>query len=115
MDHMHNWEPPEDVRLSARERLALLEIEADLKRDRRLAHRMGEESRGASLPLAVLLLAAASVFVAVAGVRTSDAALLWCFVLLWPLTLLQAFRLLCRTVRHHHRGGDRAARPWHGG
>ncbi|MFI0167661.1 DUF3040 domain-containing protein [Streptomyces sp. NPDC017095] len=104
MDEWRMWEHDE-VRLSARERLALLRIEADLRRDRRFARRMGRmrrrgmTRRGAWLPAAVLLLGAASVFVAVMGMRTADPALLWCFALLWPLTLSQVFRLLCRASR----------------
>ncbi|MFF7972388.1 DUF3040 domain-containing protein [Streptomyces sp. NPDC007905] len=113
---MDEWEIPDDVRLSPRERLALQLIEADLRQDRRLVHRMrparrmARTSRGMWLPLAVLLLAGASVFVAVMGIRTSHPALLWCFALLWPLTLLQAFRLLCRTVRRRASGGR--VTPW---
>jgi hypothetical protein len=105
-----DWEIPEDVRLSPHERIALLEIEANLLRDRRLAHRMRRRERDLWLRLAVALLAVASLFVAVMGIRTSDPALLWCFALLWPLTLLQTFRLLRRAARRH-RTGDRLT-PW---
>ncbi|MGV9906027.1 DUF3040 domain-containing protein [Streptomyces sp. NPDC003388] len=114
---MDDWETPEDVRLSPRERLALLEIEANLRQDRRLAHRMhaaahrmagdrrGTRSRrGVWLPLSVLLLLVASAFTAVAGARTQQPAPLWCFALLWPLTLVQGFRLLCRTTRRARPG-----------
>ncbi|MFS4095492.1 DUF3040 domain-containing protein [Streptomyces sp. AF1A] len=107
MDDWEMWEMHDEVRLSPRERLALLEIEASLRRDRGFARRMGPPRRGVWLPLGVLLLAVASAFVAVMGIRTSDPALLWCFALLWPLTLCQAFRLLCRAARR----GDRAASP----
>ncbi|MFJ9820700.1 DUF3040 domain-containing protein [Streptomyces sp. NPDC101151] len=113
---MDDWEIPDDVWLSEGERLALLRIEADLRRDRRLAHRMrsarrmDRARRSAWLLLAVLLLAAASVFVAVMGLRTTDPALLWCFALLWPLTLLQAFRLLRRAARRPRPGGR--VTPW---
>ncbi|MGW0287758.1 DUF3040 domain-containing protein [Streptomyces sp. NPDC003236] len=109
---MDDWETPEDVRLSSRERLALLRIEADLRQDRRFAHRMHaaahrmtgafgstRSGRGLWLPLSVLLLLTASAFAAVMGVRTSAPAPLWCFALLWPLTLVQSFRLLCRVTR----------------
>ncbi|MFF1299796.1 MULTISPECIES: hypothetical protein [unclassified Streptomyces] len=47
------------------------------------------------------LLGTASVFLAVVGVKTSDLAVLWAFTVLWPVTLLQAFRLLCRWSRPH--------------
>ncbi|WP_318205100.1 DUF3040 domain-containing protein [Streptomyces sp. SCL15-4] len=101
------------IRLTPRERITLLRIEAGLRQDRRFARRMGEAGHGASLPVAVVLLAVASVFVAVMGIRTSDPALLWCFALLWPLTLVQAFRLLCRGTRPRPRRRTRArATPW---
>ncbi|MEU1462927.1 DUF3040 domain-containing protein [Streptomyces sp. NPDC005727] len=113
---MDDWETPEDVRLSPRERLALLQIEANLRQDRRLAHRMRaahrmtgdrrttRSRRGMWLPLSVLLLLTASAFAAVTGVRTSAPAPLWCFALLWPLTLIQSFRLLCRATRRARPG-----------
>ncbi|MGW1005828.1 DUF3040 domain-containing protein [Streptomyces sp. NPDC002520] len=107
---MDEWQNPDDVRLSPRERIALLEIEAHLRQDRRLAHRMRRAGRTLWLPLSVALLGVASVFVAVMGIRTSDPALLWCFALLWPLTLLQAFRLLCRAARR--RGCREHVTPW---
>ncbi|CAM5708508.1 MULTISPECIES: DUF3040 domain-containing protein [Streptomyces] len=122
MDDWEMWEMRDEVRLSPRERLALLRIEADLRRDRRFARRMGAAPRGTGaapralwLPVAVLLLTVASVFVAVMGIRTSDPALLWCFALLWPLTLFQVFRLLCRATRTRPRSGARTSRgtqPW---
>ncbi|MEU2061177.1 DUF3040 domain-containing protein [Streptomyces sp. NPDC013455] len=98
MDDWEMWEMDDQVRLSPRERLVLLQIEANLRHDRRFARRMAAARREFWLPAGVVLLAAASVFVAVMGIRTSDPALLWCFALLWPLTLFQAFRLLCRTT-----------------
>ncbi len=113
---MNDWETPDDVRLSPRERVALLIIEAELRQDRRLVHRMRVTSgrprfqRGLWLPLAFLLLAGASAFTAVVGIRTSDPSLLWCFALLWPLTLMQGFRLLCRTTRR--RPPSSGASPW---
>jgi hypothetical protein len=105
------WEMHDEVRLSHRERIALLQIEADLRRDRRFARRMGAAHREVWLSSAVLLLMVASVFVAVMGIRTSDPALLWCFALLWPLTLFQAFRLLCRATHHRPRQGAGVS-PW---
>ncbi|MEV4336849.1 DUF3040 domain-containing protein [Streptomyces sp. NPDC049590] len=110
MDEWKMWEH-DGVRLSARERLALARIEAGLRQDRRFARRMGEAGEGPWLPVAVLLLGVSSVFVAVMGIRTSDPALLWCFALLWPLTLVQAFRLLCRTTRSRPRRTHRRTRP----
>ncbi|MQY37532.1 hypothetical protein SRB17_55360 [Streptomyces sp. RB17] len=113
MDDWETWEMHDEVQLSPRERLALLQIESRLRQDRRFARRMGDTRREVWLPVAVLLLGIASTFVSVMGIRTSDPALLWCFALLWPLTLFQAFRLLCRAVRRRARarsGGS--ARPW---
>ncbi|MEU9479429.1 DUF3040 domain-containing protein [Streptomyces sp. NPDC048191] len=111
MDDGEKWEMHDEVRLSRRERLQLLQMETELRRDRRFARRMGDGHGEFWLPLAVLLLGIASAFAAVMGVRTSDPALLWCFALLWPLTLIQAFRLLGRAVRRRGRSGERM-RPW---
>ena len=119
MDDWEMWDKREESRLSPRERLALLEIEARLRQDRGFARRMGEDPqvrgrRGGArrgrtrrriwLPTGVLLLAMASAFSAVMGIRTADSGLLWCFAVLWPLTLFQAFRLLCRSARRRGRG-----------
>ncbi|MFF9584559.1 DUF3040 domain-containing protein [Streptomyces achromogenes] len=113
MDDWEKWDMHDEIRLTPRERLTLLRIEAGLRQDRRFARRMGEERQGVSLPVSVLLLATASVFAAVMGIRTSDPALLWCFALLWPLTLVQAFRLLCRATRPRPRRRTRArVTPW---
>ncbi|MGW2570784.1 DUF3040 domain-containing protein [Streptomyces sp. NPDC001537] len=95
---------PDDVVLSSRERLALRSIEAELSCDRRLARRMrGEPGSRLWLPLSVALLACASLFLVAMGIRTSDPVVIWCFAGVWPFTLLQAFRLLCRA----RRGTDR--------
>ncbi|MBV2352965.1 hypothetical protein KUM39_01100 [Streptomyces sp. J2-1] len=64
------------------------------------------------LPLAVLLLALASVLVAVLGIRTSDRIPLWCFAVLWPLTMFQAYRLLRRTVRGRRSRGRGGSSTW---
>ncbi|MGW4569242.1 DUF3040 domain-containing protein [Streptomyces sp. NPDC004561] len=111
MDDWEMWEMHDEIRLSPRERLALLEIEARLRQDRRFARRMGGVRREVWLPVGVLLLVVASAFAAVMGIRTSDPALLWCFALLWPLTLFQAFRLLRRAARHRARAAERVV-PW---
>ncbi|MEU8031505.1 DUF3040 domain-containing protein [Streptomyces sp. NPDC049099] len=111
MDDWEMWDMHDEVRLSPRERLVLLQIETDLRQDHRFARRMGDGHRRGWLPAAVLLLGTASAFVAVMGIRTSDPALLCCFALLWPLTLLQAFRLLCRTTRLRSHTGERM-REW---
>lgn len=110
---------PDDVVLSPHERLALRRIEAELSADRRLTRRMRHHMsrrlrRPVSrrwLPLSTAALLSASVFLVVMGVRTSDPAVLWCFAALWPLTLLQGFRLLCRASRE---GSDQEERgtPW---
>ncbi|WP_037671219.1 DUF3040 domain-containing protein [Streptomyces griseus] len=97
----------DDVRLSPSERLALLRIEATLGRDRRFARAMRGKPAGPWLIVSVLLLAAASVFLAVMGIRTSDPVVVWCFAALWPLTLFQTFRLLRRLSR---RAGRRPRR-----
>ncbi|AOR36166.1 DUF3040 domain-containing protein [Streptomyces fodineus] len=105
------WAMYDEVRLSPRERLVLLQIEKGLRQDRRFARRMGDAPGEVWLPVAVLLLGIASAFVAVVGVRTSDPALLCCFALLWPLTLVQALSLLCRALRHRTGSGNQV-RPW---
>ncbi|MFH8342121.1 DUF3040 domain-containing protein [Streptomyces sp. AM6-12] len=117
MDDWDMGDKRDETRLSPRERLALLEIEAHLRQDRGFVRRMGggaHRERGARahrriwLPTGVLLLTLASAFCAVMGIRTSDPGLLWCFAVLWPLTLFQTFRLLCRLARHRgRRPGDR--------
>jgi hypothetical protein len=63
------------------------------------------------LPLSTAALLGASVFLVVMGVRTSNPAVLWCFAVLWPLTLLQGFRLLCRAGREAARQEKRGT-PW---
>ncbi|WP_405733347.1 DUF3040 domain-containing protein [Streptomyces sp. NBC_00028] len=117
---MNDRSDPDDVVLSPHERLALRRIEAELSGDRRLTrrmhrllhqpayrqhhragrphHRAGRPAPRRALPLSTAALLSASVFLVVMGVRTSDPVLLWCFAALWPLTLLQAFRLLCRVT-----------------
>ncbi|MEV6945020.1 DUF3040 domain-containing protein [Streptomyces sp. NPDC051172] len=91
---------PEDVVLSSHERLALRSIEAELSCDRRLARSMrGEAGSRLWLPLSVALSACASLFLLVMGICTSDPIVIWCFAGLWPYTLLQVFRLLCRASR----------------
>ncbi|CAL2058729.1 DUF3040 domain-containing protein [Streptomyces sp. TR1341] len=118
MDDWDMWDRRERTRLSPRERLALLEIEAHLREDRGFARRMGggahreradRAHRRIWLPTGVLLLALASAFCAVMGIRTADPGLLWCFAVLWPLTLFQAFRLLCRLARRRGRAAERAS------
>ncbi|MFG2127162.1 DUF3040 domain-containing protein [Streptomyces sp. NPDC048751] len=103
----------DDVRLSPGERLALLRIEATLGRDRRFARAMRGEPpvrtrRGLPwLTASVLLLASASILLAVLAIRTSNPTVIWCFAALWPLTLFQTFRLLRRLVRRGGRGSRR--------
>ncbi|MER5855081.1 DUF3040 domain-containing protein [Streptomyces sp. NPDC059688] len=115
MDEWEMWDMHDETRLSPRERITLLQIEADLRKDRRFTRRMAVVRRPGRreiwLPVSALLLGAASVFVAVMGIRTSDTALLWCFALLWPLTLFQAFRLLCRAAGRGPRASHRTT-PW---
>ncbi|MER5400681.1 DUF3040 domain-containing protein [Streptomyces sp. NPDC002599] len=87
------------VRLTARERAALAEIEEGLRRDHAPAPAPHHPSGGRRLPVAVALMLVCSVVLAVVGIRTSDAAFLWCFAVLWPLTVLQIVRLLGRWIR----------------
>ncbi|MFI5683203.1 DUF3040 domain-containing protein [Streptomyces sp. NPDC051636] len=107
---MNDRSHSDDVELTAHERLALLRIEAELGRDRRLARRMSTSPPRVWLPLTAAVLMCASVVLGVLGIRTSDPALVWGFAVVWPLTLLTAFRLLCRVTEN----GDRATRatPW---
>jgi hypothetical protein len=97
---------PDDIVLSPHERLALQHIEAELSGDRRLARRMGQapdRRPRRRLVLTVAILACGSLFLAVLGIRTSDPVFIWSFAGLWPFTLLQAFRLLCRMSSHGNR------------
>ena len=90
------------TRLSFRERLILKHIETELRRDRGLSrtlrgnHALSVPRRDRRLSAVVTLLGAASVFLMVVGIRTSDPAVIWAFAALWPFTLFPAFRLLCR-------------------
>jgi hypothetical protein len=84
------------ITLSSHERLALWRIEAELRQDRRLARRMRRPGARPWLPLSVAALTFASLILLVAGILTSDTAMLWCVVALWPLTMLLAFRMLRR-------------------
>ncbi|MFF4487958.1 DUF3040 domain-containing protein [Streptomyces sp. NPDC001544] len=104
---MNDRSHPDDVELTAHERLALLRIEAELRRDRRLTRRMSASPPRVWLPLTVAVLMCASIVLGVLGIRTSNPALIWGFAVIWPATLLGAFRLLCRMTG----GGDRAT-PW---
>ncbi|MFG2794103.1 DUF3040 domain-containing protein [Streptomyces sp. NPDC048419] len=96
---MNDRNEPNDIVLSRHERLALRHIEAELSGDRRLARQMGRTRPPRPrrrLVLTVVILTCASLLLAVMGIRTSDPAVIWGFAALWPFTLLQAFRLLCR-------------------
>ncbi|MFD8303582.1 DUF3040 domain-containing protein [Streptomyces sp. NPDC059690] len=94
----------DDTRLSLRERFILKDIERRLRHDPRLRRRMRAGSGGRSLwlPLAVTLSGATSLFLLVVGIRTSDPGVIWAFAGLWPLTLIQGFRLLCRWTEPEH-------------
>lgn len=97
---------PNEIVLSPHERLTLRHIEAGLSVDRRLVRRMGR--RGGPRPwrwpaVSVALLTCASLFFAIMGIRTSDPVFIWSFAGVWPFTLLQAFRLLCRVSRSGER------------
>lgn len=89
------------VRLTARERAALAEIEEGLRQDHEPDHEPAPRRRSGRrrLPIAVALMLICSMVLAVVGITTSQAALLWCFAVLWPLTVLQLVRLLGRWIR----------------
>ncbi|MEU4087097.1 DUF3040 domain-containing protein [Streptomyces aureus] len=88
------------VRLTARERAALAEIEEGLRhQDEDPAPEPRRRSGGRRLPIMVALMSVCSVVLAVVGIRTSQPALLWCFAVMWPLTVLQLVRLLGRWIR----------------
>ncbi|MGQ4384022.1 DUF3040 domain-containing protein [Streptomyces sp. SAS_270] len=91
----------DDVRLSLREWLILKDIESALRRGRRTGGPLRTPRRSIWLPTAVGFLVAASGFLMVAGIRTSDPAVIWAFAAVWPFALLQAFRLLCRCTTPH--------------
>ena len=93
---MNDRNEHDDIVLSPREMLALRRIEAELGGDRRLVRRMGLTRPRRWPALTVAILTCASLFLAVMGIRTSDPVFLWSFAALWPFTVLQAFRLLCR-------------------
>lgn len=92
-----------DARLSIRDRLVLKHIETEMRRDRRTdrppGRTAGTRGRDRWLALAVGLLGAASVFLAVVGMGSWDPAVLLAFAALWPVTLLQGFRLVSRWSR----------------
>ncbi|MET7850377.1 DUF3040 domain-containing protein [Streptomyces avermitilis] len=93
---MESRNDPDGVTLSSHERLALWRIEAELRQDRRLARRLRRPGARPWLPLSVAALTCASLILLVAGILTSDKAVLWCLVALWPVTVLLAFRMLRR-------------------
>ncbi|MFB7714053.1 DUF3040 domain-containing protein [Streptomyces sp. NPDC056105] len=82
--------------MSPYERLTLEQIEARLRRDRRLSRSLHVPSTTGWLPLAVTLMLASSVLLAVVGMRTSAPSLLGGCAGLCPLTVLQAVRPLPR-------------------
>ncbi|MFI0960846.1 DUF3040 domain-containing protein [Streptomyces sp. NPDC021080] len=96
---MDDRDRADGVRLTARERAALAEIEEGLRQDHDPEPAPGRPPGGRRLPLAVVLMLMCSTALAVVGIRTSNAALLWCFAVLWPLTVLQTVRLLGRWIR----------------
>lgn len=93
---MESRNDPDGVVLSSQERLALRRIEAELRQDRRLARRMRRSGTRPWLPLSVATLTCVSLVLLVIGILTLDAAVLWCLLVLWPVTVLLALRLLRR-------------------
>lgn len=100
----------DDIRLSPRERIILRDMERALRRDRRLAKAMRpprpprSPRRPVRLPVAVAVLAVVSILLMVIGIRTSEPGVIWAFAAVWPLTLVLAFRLLCRWARRRELG-----------
>jgi hypothetical protein len=98
-------------RLPEHEQRILDEMERALRRDRRLDRRM-RTLRPSRRPdparllsrvaayrprvLTVALLLAVSTGLMVAGMVTSEPAVIWAFAVLWPVTLFAGFRLMCR-------------------
>ncbi|MFF2780481.1 DUF3040 domain-containing protein [Streptomyces sp. NPDC058052] len=106
----------EEIRLSARERRVLAEIEEDLCADDGLARRMaGRRSRprlprprgrgGGAAMLGVAVLGAATLALLVLAVATSAPALVWAFAATWAATLILLLRLAVRWTRRHAGGG----------
>lgn len=94
-------------RLPDHEQRILDQMEADLRRDRRLRRRLRTLRMKRRLNPArvadyqpraatVALLSVVSVVLMVVGIRTSEPVVIWAFAALWPLTLFGVFRLLCR-------------------
>ncbi|MEV5434209.1 DUF3040 domain-containing protein [Streptomyces sp. NPDC052701] len=88
-------------RLTDHEQRVLDEMERALRRDRRLDRRLrtfrpGSDAARFPRPRTVAALLAVSVALMVAGIVTSEPAVIWAFAAVWPTTLFAAFRLLCR-------------------
>ncbi|MBC9726501.1 DUF3040 domain-containing protein [Streptomyces sp. TRM68367] len=94
-------------RLPDHEQRILDEMERALRRDRRLdrrlrtlrARRFPDLARLAAYSprlRTVVSLLAVSVALMVAGIVTSEPAVIWAFAALWPLALFAVFRTLCR-------------------
>ncbi|MFC8964384.1 DUF3040 domain-containing protein [Streptomyces sp. NPDC057094] len=92
------------VRLSPLERATLAEIEEGLRHDHVEPDPPPTPARRSWLPLSIVLMLICSVFLAVVGYRTSQPAVLWCFAILWPLTVIQAVRLVRRWMKACGRG-----------
>lgn len=96
-------------RLPDHEQRILEQLEADLRRDRRLDRQMRtlqlKRRRRPNLapiaayrphPVTVAFGLATSIILMVTGIRTSEPGVIWAFALVWPVTLYAVFRLLCR-------------------
>ncbi|MER7927456.1 DUF3040 domain-containing protein [Streptomyces sp. NPDC096057] len=102
---MESRNDPDGVTLSSQERLALWRIEAELRQDRRLARRMRRSGIRPWLPLSVATLTCASLILLVIGILTPNAAVLWCLLVLWPVTVVLAFGMLRRPIGAGGRAG----------
>ncbi|UXY32880.1 DUF3040 domain-containing protein [Streptomyces sp. HUAS TT20] len=91
---MEDGDASKKVRLSPYERFAPAHIKAELRYDHRFTCRTSGRAPCTWLRLAVALMTAASVFLAVMGVRTSDPAVPWFFAAAWSLTLVAGLRPL---------------------
>ncbi|MCX5394883.1 DUF3040 domain-containing protein [Streptomyces sp. NPDC006482] len=108
----------EEVRLSARERRALAEIEEQLDRDEPLAERLRTMRNGPGLSapslsggrrrlpvLGVAVLGVMALALLVLAVATEVPALIWAFAAVWVLTLVGLLGLVVRWSRRRARNG----------
>ncbi|GAA3779880.1 DUF3040 domain-containing protein [Streptomyces phyllanthi] len=104
-------------RLPDHEQRALEQIEAALRRDRRLDRRLRTLRLRRCPDLAPIaayrprvgtvgIWLTLSVTLMILGIRTSEPWLIWTFAAVWPVTLYGVFRLLCRWSERPGPGGE---------